>query len=219
MVIVMENKKCSIFAAGTHYSFEKPLDNSLIIAADGGCDYLLSHNIVPDYAIGDFDSGKCPDGIPAVKLNPVKDKPDTFEAVELGIEKGCSEFHIFGATGGRTAHTAANIQTLAMLAEKGMTGYIYGDNEVFVVIDSGAIKFSENSKGYISIFSLDAECKGVCENGLKYSLDNYNLKNTYPVGVSNEFTGNEAEISVKMGKILIIFSFDAEVKSVINKMR
>ena len=90
-------------------------------------------------------------------------------------------------------------------------------DEMKQAIDSGAIKFSEKSKGYISIFSLDIECKGVCENGLKYSLDNYNLKNTYPVGVSNEFTGNNAEISVKNGKLLIIFSFDAEIISVNNK--
>lgn len=217
MVINLIFKKCSVFAAGTYYCSEKPVKDSLIIAADGGCDYLISNNIVPDYAIGDFDSGKCPENVPSFRLNPVKDETDTFEAVKLGIEKGCSEFHLFGATGGRTAHTIANIQTLIMLSEKGMTGFIYGNNEIFTVINGGIINFTEDSKGYISVFSLNGECEGVYEKGLKYSLDNYNLTNSYPVGVSNEFIGNEAEISIKNGKLLVICSFDAKINSIINK--
>ncbi|MBR3439798.1 MAG: thiamine diphosphokinase [Clostridia bacterium] len=203
-------KKCSIFAAGTYYCSEKPVKDSLIIAADGGCDYLISNNIVPDYAIGDFDSGKCPENIPSFRLNPVKDETDTFEAVKLGIEKGCTEFHLFGVAGGRTAHTVANIQTLIMLAERGMSGFLYGDNEIMTVINNGNIKFSDESKGYISVFSLDTSCDGVCEKGLKYSLDNYQLTNSYPVGVSNEFVGKEAEISVRKGNLLIIYTFDAK---------
>ena len=212
----LKTDKCSIFAAGTYYSCEKPVENSLVIAADGGCDYLLSQNCLPDYAIGDFDSGNCPEDIPSIRLNSVKDETDTFEAVNLGMEKGCTEFHLFGATGGRTAHTMANIQTLAMLAEKGMSGFIYGNNEIFTVLFNGKITFNEESKGYISIFSLDEKCEGVSEKGLKYSLDNYGLSNSYPVGVSNEFTGKQAEISVTDGKLLIIYSFDAKIRDIIN---
>ena len=215
-MIDLKKHICSIFAAGTYYNYEKPVKGSLIIAADGGCDYLLSQNIKPDYAIGDFDSGKCPEDIPAIRLNPVKDETDTFEAVKLGIEKGCNEFHFFGATGGRSAHTFANIQTLAMLAQKGMSGFIYADNEIFTVIHDGKIIFDKESEGYLSVFSLDIKCDGVFEKGLKYSLDNYNLSNSYPVGVSNEFVGNEAEISVKSGNLLIIYTFNAIVKSITN---
>ncbi|MBQ6264397.1 MAG: thiamine diphosphokinase [Clostridia bacterium] len=213
----MNRNKCSIFAAGTYYSYEKPVDNSLIIGADGGSDYLISHGFLPDFVIGDFDSGTCPENIPSFRLNPVKDETDTFEAVKLGINKGCDEFHIFGASGGRTAHTMANIQTLAMLAEKGMTGFIYGNNEVFTVIHNGFIKFNEKSKGYISVFSLEKKCRGVCEKGLRYSLENFNLSNIYPIGVSNEFIGEQAEISVANGGLLIIYTFDAEIYTVKNK--
>lgn len=213
----MKKSICSIFAAGTFYSYEKPIENSLVIAADGGCDYLLSHNYFPDYAIGDFDSGNCPEKIPAIRLNPVKDETDTYEAVNLGIEKGCKEFHFFGATGGRTSHTMANIQTLSMLAEKGMSGFIYGDNEVFTVLFNGKIAFDKASSGYVSVFSLDKTCHGVYENGLKYTLKNYTLSNTYPIGVSNEFIGIPAEISVSDGSLLVICSFDAKIENVINK--
>ena len=215
-MIKLKNNICSIFAAGTYYHYEKPVINSLIIAADGGCDYLLSHNYLPDYAIGDFDSGNCPEDIPAIRLNPVKDETDTFEAVKLGIEKGCTEFHFFGAAGGRTAHTMANIQTLAMLAEKGMSGFIYGNNEIFTVIHNGIITFDKDSSGYISVFSLEKTCRGVSEKGLKYSLENCTLSNTYPIGVSNEFVGRSAEISVKDGSVMIIYTTDAKTESIIN---
>ena len=212
----MKKKICSIFGAGAYYSNEKPVENSLIIAADGGCDYLLSHNYLPDYAIGDFDSGNCPEDIPAIKLNPVKDETDTFEAVKLGIEKGCTEFHFFGAAGGRTAHTIANIQTLVMLAEKGMSGFIYGNNEIFTVIHNGIITFDKDSSGYISVFSLEKTCGGVSNKGLKFTLENNTLSNTYPIGVSNEFVGRSAEISVKDGSVLIIYTNDVKTESIIN---
>jgi len=60
-------------------------------------------------------------------------------------------------------------------------------------------------KGYISVFSLDTESKGVTETGMKYSIDNYTMKNNFPIGVSNEFTGKNSSISVLDGTLLIVY--------------
>ena len=61
------------------------------------------------------------------------------------------------------------------------------------------------SHGFISVFSLSDESVGVCESGLKYTLDDYTLNNRFPLGVSNEFIGESAKISVKSGTLLIVF--------------
>lgn len=205
-------KCCSIFCAGEYYGYEKPLENSMIIAADGGTEYLDSINITPEYCIGDFDSSSAPNYENVIRLNPVKDETDTYEAVILGIENGCTCFHIFGGTGGRSAHTFANIQTLVMLAENGFKAFLYGDNEVLTVLHNSSMCFSPLSKGYVSVFSLDEKCEGVFEKGLKYSLNNAEILNNFPIGVSNEFIGTDSEIMVTNGNLLVIFTSEAIVK-------
>ena len=60
-------------------------------------------------------------------------------------------------------------------------------------------------KGYISVFSLSDVSKGVRIKNLKYELDNYELKNTFPLGVSNEFINKKASIEVDDGCLIIIY--------------
>jgi hypothetical protein len=69
----------------------------------------------------------------------------------------------------------------------------------------GKITLPPRSKGYISVFSLCDESVGVTIKGLKYNVQNINLRLDTPMGVSNEFTGTEAEISVKNGRLLVIY--------------
>lgn len=42
--------------------------------------------------------------------------------------------------------------------------------------------------------------------GLKYPLTEAELTNTYPLGVSNEFVMEKAEITVRKGMLLIVLS-------------
>lgn len=199
-------KKCCIFGAGTYYGTEKPVEGSYVIAADGGYNYLKSLGAAPDIIIGDFDSGECPEEGNIIRLNPVKDETDTYNAIMTALEKGCDEFHIFGGTGGRTAHTISNIQSLVMLAERGIKAYLYGDREILTVIHNDSVRFSSDSKGYISVFAIGEKSSGVTESGLKYCIENRTMSNSYPCGVSNEFIGEEAVVSVSDGSLLIIFT-------------
>ncbi len=56
---------------------------------------------------------------------------------------------------------------------------------------------------------MTTESTGVYETGLKYRLENYTMSSTYPIGVSNEFTGKPAEISVNEGILLIVYTMEA----------
>ena len=43
-------------AAGLIKELSGPDEDAVIIACDGGCDFLARHDIVPDMAVGDMDS-------------------------------------------------------------------------------------------------------------------------------------------------------------------
>jgi len=200
---------CYIIGAGEHYENDSPVPGSedYVIAADGGFNYVSEKGIRADLILGDFDSVKGEvrsENSEIIRLNPIKDETDTLSAVMKGIEKGYRTFHIYGGTGGRTDHTIANIQTLTMLAQKGMQGFLFGEKEVMTVIRNSSVSFDKNASGYISVFTLDTVSRGVSEKGLKYELDDYTMDNSYPIGVSNEFTGKESSVSVKDGTLLII---------------
>lgn len=197
---------CYIVGAGDCPSldFSKKRDD-LIIAADGGYKYLLDSEIEPDIIIGDFDSfGDVPDGANVIKLNPVKDITDMHAAVDTGIGKGYAEFHIYGACGGRLDHTLANIQLLASLAERKIKAFIHDGETVVTAVCNGSICFPKNCEGYISVFSHTEKCTGVYIRGLKYTLENAMLSNSFPLGVSNEFIGCNSEIVIGNGTAIII---------------
>ena len=178
-----------------------------VLRRAGGYAAAKNMGVTPELNIGDFDSfdGEPPADGEVVRLKPEKDLTDTREAIRLAIARGAEEFLLFGCTGGRTAHTIANIQTLASLAERGYRARMVGNGEIFTCIHNGSIRFAAASAGYVSVFALSGECVGVNEKGLKYELTGAALHNTDPIGVSNEFTGVPAEIGVERGTLLIIY--------------
>jgi len=198
---------CYIVGAGENYGLDiKKEDGDYVIAADGGFRYLQEAGTVPDMVVGDFDTLKyIPQHPNVIRLNPVKDVTDTWEAVRLGMEKGYKEFHLFGCMGGRTEHSMANIQLLTHIAEEGCKGYLYAKSEILTVIKDGSIVFDENMKGFVSVFSLTDKSSGVTLKGLKYTMTEGELKNNFPLGVSNEFVGCKSLIKVKEGCLLIVF--------------
>lgn len=198
---------CWIIGAGEckKLEFEKK-DGDLIIAADGGCAYLEKAGIKPDIIIGDFDSlGSVPEGDAVIRLNPVKDITDMNAAVDEGIKRGYTEFHLYGACGGRIDHTLANIQLVAQLSQKRIRAFIH-DEMIITAVSNGSLNFNSSCKGYISVFSHTDKCSGVYIKGLKYTLENAEIYNSFPLGVSNEFIGTESEIIIKNGTAIVIYS-------------
>lgn len=208
----MNVEKCFVFAAGEYYKCKRPDVDGYVVAADAGYKKLEEWGITPDAVIGDFDSAQRPENVDVIQLNPVKDETDTWEAVRLGLEKGCTDFYIYGGTGGRSDHTFANIQLVTMLAKKGVKARLFGNGEIMTVIHNSSIAFSEDSQGMVSVFSLCEKSEGVSETGLKYLLDGYDMTNDYAIGVSNEFIGERAEISVKKGTLLVMYTDRATVE-------
>lgn len=190
--------------AGEYFGGFTVCTGDLIIAADGGLDRLRSLGIAPDIIIGDFDSAKTmPEGGNVVVLPHEKDDTDTLAAVRYGLERGFRFFHIWGGTGGRADHTAANIQVLAFLSKSGSRGFLYGEGVIITAVTNGSLTITGERGGYVSVFSHSDTSYGVTLSGFLYPLDRSTLTNIFPVGVSNEFTGGEAKITVENGTLIV----------------
>lgn len=204
-------KTCYIFAAakGEPTKFT-PCKDDLIIAADGGFLKLKNYSTEPHIVLGDFDSlEEIPTHSNVIKHPVKKDDTDTLLAVKTGFEQGYNRFVIYGGTGGRLDHTFANLQTLSFIAQKSGTGFLCGEGFVATAVSNSVISFKESAKGNISVFSLSNECEVTIE-GLLYTLKNAAVTNNFPIGVSNEFIGKTAKISVQNGTALIIWSGDLD---------
>jgi len=206
----MDQPICYIIGAGEDYDLRfTPQPQDLVIAADGGYASLRRRGIRPHLVVGDFDSlGAAPANEETVILPTEKDVTDTWAAVELGLARGYTRFDLYNCTGGsRFCHTMANIQTAARLAAEGKTCRIYDRCQIITAISGGAsLHFPADCHGFVSVFSHTDRCSGVCLRGLKYPLEQAELTNCFPLGVSNEFVGQPAEISLQSGIALVIWS-------------
>ena len=197
---------CVIFCAGAFDSLARPLQkDDYIIAADGGFRHAQALNVTPNEVLGDFDSlGFSP---PGASVFPVeKDDTDAMLAVRRGLSLGYREFILYGSLdGSRLDHTVANFQTLQFLADRGAVGYLVGGSAIATVVKAGAIAFPPGRSGNLSVFCLGADARGVTERGLYYTLEDGVLTSGYPLGVSNHFTGEAAQITVRDGSLLVLW--------------
>jgi len=181
-----------------------PDKSDYVIGADKGYLNLINNGIEPNVVIGDFDSYtdkiECEN---IIKYPVKKDFTDSALAAQHAISKGYDKIIVYGAIGGHLDHTLANIALLADLTKKGINIAFVDGEEIIFALHNSKVVFSEQSKGRISVLSFDDESQGVYEKGLLYELENATLKNSIPLGVSNEFIGKQAEISVKQGTLLI----------------
>lgn len=214
--------KCIIVGAGDLTIGELTVSNEdFVIAVDGGLSYCGILNVEPDLIVGDFDSvsesekeaiiklkEEIPDRI--IQLSPMKDDTDMLFALKYGLEAGFTEFRIYAGTGGRFDHTFANIQCLLYLKNHSATGYLVDGTGMILVLQNEAVHFNKNLEGYLSLFSLGKEAKGVCIEGMKYPLKDYTMSNDFPIGISNEFIGEESMISVADGDLVCMIQYVAE---------
>lgn len=199
-------KTCYIFgsALGFPESFN-PKDCDLVIGADAGYLKLESLGITPHLTVGDFDSlWVIPKNCEVIKHPIKKDDTDTMLAVKIGFERGYENFCLYGCAGKRLDHTLANLQTLSFIAEKGGKGYIFGDDFVATAVKEDSISFAKNQKGNISVFSATDRCE-VSITGLLYPLEKAEITYNFPLGVSNSFIGENAEITIHKGTAIIIW--------------
>lgn len=220
----MEEKsgKCIVIGAGDLTLGNIAVgEKDFVIAVDGGLGYCGVLEVEPDLLIGDFDSvseeeeravrlleQEIPDRV--IRLAREKDDTDMLAALKEGLARGYRQFHIYAGTGGRFDHTLANIQCLLYLKKRDAVGYLIDGTGMILVICGEAVHFRKNLEGTLSLFALGERARGVTISGMKYELENAELTNDFPIGISNEFIGEEAMISVEEGELACMISYAQE---------
>lgn len=193
--------------------------NDLIVGVDRGSLYLEELGIIPDLALGDFDSLKKADlariesNIKDIRYsNPVKDLTDS----ELMLHTVFDDYQIeslaiFGATGGRIDHFLINLlmlldPSLRQFAER--MAIIDKQNKIIFFNSGHHIVKKESDYPYIGFAALTA-IKDFNILHARYELHHYS--GDYPrVFSSNEFLPNTSkfEIDFEKGMLAAIYSKD-----------
>ncbi len=205
---VRNMKSCWIYCGAPTKSFNiKPPVDTLIIAADSGYSVLKKLGIKPDILLGDFDSltDIFPTNCEIIAAPVEKDDTDTMLAVKIALSRGYYDITIAASIGGRLDHTFANIQTLAYISSNEGKGKLLGENDIIYFCEKGEYIFSRQKDMYFSVFSY-TDTSEISLFGTKYTLNNYNLTNKFPLGVSNEIIAEEGCLTVNKGQIIVVFS-------------
>ena len=204
-------KKCVVFAGGPirdYASIARRLARDAFVAcADSGLRHAAELGLAVDLAVGDFDSHTGPiDAKEIIRLPREKDDTDTLAALRECLRRGFKAFELYGATGGRLDHLAANFSCLRFLAARGARGWLLDERNAATVMEAGCIELKREDYDYFSVFPFDSVARGVDIAGAKYPLRCAELRSDFPLGVSNEFTGDTVTVSVREGALLIILT-------------
>lgn len=143
--------------------------------------------------------------IKTTEVSPIKNDTDMALGVRHAFDNGCDEIIIYGGTGGeRMAHTFANIQLMHHYAREGKKITMVSEQNRMFALHEDAIEFPKKEHGLVSVFALTDFAEGVKIKGLFYEFEGV-LTNDLALGVSNEFCGRPASISVEKGTLLIVY--------------
>ena len=205
-----------IFAGGEISDYQKIKQmlpaNEYIICADGGARHAQALGLIPQLIIGDMDSVS-PEllqhyqqqGAVIRRYNREKDEVDTELAIQQAVDCGQRRITLVGATGGRIDHTLANIHLLVKAAGLGAKAEMIDEyNRVSLITPEMPAELSGRPGKLVSLIPLTTEVVGVISRGLKWELNDRTFTIGQPFGISNEFTADSADISVKKGILLCI---------------
>lgn len=180
------------------------ISGSFVIAADAGYDKITDEGIRPDLIMGDFDSlkGSLPDDIEIISFPSHKDYTDTGLALKYALDHGFERVHIIGGIGGRLDHTISNIQDIAGFHSKGLDIIMEDERNLFRILGKGEYSIPRTDRK-LSFFAYGSQAT-ISIKGVEYPLDHHTLTNTYPLGVSNEFTSEYADMTVHDGTVLML---------------
>ena len=180
----------------------------LTIAADRGLEAFESAGLVPDLLLGDMDSVsvKALERMQAQtqveRLPCEKDDTDGVHALDVALERGAERITILGALGGRMDHAMANLMLLVRAHRHGAKAEIL-DEQVRIVRVCGEAVLSGAKGDTVSLIPA-GEVSGVTLEGFYYhASEPLSFDFSYPLGVSNVVTDDDARVCVQSGDLLL----------------
>ena len=139
-------------------------------------------------------------------------------ALRQGLDLGYRRFVMLGGVGGRLEHTLGNLQLLDWLASQGAQGFLAGEKTVATAVRNGTLTFPAAMSGYLSVLCNSGTARGVTLRGLKYPLERYTMTGSFPLGVSNQFLGQPASVSVEDGCLLLLWEEKGDFYSLLPRL-
>lgn len=205
--------RCIIIAPlyeGEERDWLTPEGYDLVICADAGYRRALEYGIRPHVTIGDFDSLQyVPDQGEVIKLPVAKDDTDMVVCLAEGRKRGYSEFIVAGCLGGRFDHTLACLQCAVDGALRGERIWLCDAKNRVTVLAPGHHVIPRIEGRKLSLLAFTPEVRGVTLSGTVWPLYEATLTSRYPLGCSNEWAADEAELTFCEGLLVLAISGDA----------
>ena len=185
---------------------------SSVVAADRGVDHALALGIVPDLAVGDFDSVSA-SGLERVvdaggevqRHRPDKDATDLELALDAGLDRSAERLIVIGGDAGRLDHLLASVAVLARPRHAGLRVEAHlGDHRVDVVHPGQRTALSGAPGVLVTLLAHGGPATGVTTTGLRFALADAVLDPWSSLGVSNEFAEATASVTIASGVVLAI---------------
>ena len=183
-----------------------------ILAANGGTRHVLALELTPSIVIGDLDSLTGDDvrkleiaGTEIRRHSRDKNETDFELALNYSIEAGYREILVVAALGYRLDQTLGNLSLLTDLRLSTVDVRLDdGVEEVFFMRSRCQVRGAAGDT--VSLIPWGGEVTGVSTDGLRWPLGGETLYPDKTRGISNEFLGETASVTIESGLLLIVHS-------------
>ncbi|MFK7802667.1 MAG: thiamine diphosphokinase [Anaerolineae bacterium] len=186
---------------------------STTIGVDGGTNYLLKADIIPDIVIGDMDSLSAEhlqqlkdNWVNVFQFNKDKDETDLELALLYVTEQPDWEdidIHVYGAQGGRLDHEIANLMLLTHPRLQTRNIRLHAPHQTtFLIADTATIHGRAGDT--VSLIPLKGDAQIAETENLKWPLINSTLKFGPARGISNVLTAANGSVTIESGLVLCI---------------
>jgi thiamine pyrophosphokinase len=188
---------------------------AFIISIDGGANLLKELDLLPNLALGDFDSIEKDvyewlESSPVEKLQYPREKDfSDFELTCQQIKKRFSptQIDLFCMQGKRSDHFLFNLAMAEGLFDCGYQVIFHSPKEdIFFIDSSHPVKGTGNIGDIVSLVPCKNSVLIHQTTGLKYSLWEETLLRYSTRGLSNELIENEFEIDIAEGQAMMIYT-------------
>jgi thiamine pyrophosphokinase len=192
-----------------------PPDPAAVIAADSGLASAAPLGLSVDRVVGDLDSvdpallaDARAAGVQVDEYPPDKDRTDLAIAMDTALAASPERILVVGGHGGRLDHFLGNAALLASpdYADVEVVA-LMGEAHVTVVHGRGdaASRALRGQVGdLVSLVPFHGDAVGVSTSGLRFGLTDATLPAGSSLGVSNEFSEPEAQVSLRAGVLLAV---------------
>ena len=194
-------------------------EGTIFIGVDRGALHLLDVGIVPNEAVGDFDSVseeefcRIQDDVERIdSFRSEKDETDTELAMARALAYHPKEVIITGVTGGRLDHYESALHLLfrMQVEHKNISFLICNAHNELTILRPGVHRLKRNATlPYVSFFPFGSDVDGLTLTGFKYETVNARMEMGMTKFTSNEPISEVCTISFRQGICLMVRSSDS----------